>query len=144
MEKSDTRRILMSFRLWQSMYKSQNFVLCKGPFACCVVTGNIALIKLLRFIINLVIHSENGLQTQLIRYDESIDAKAPNQSWTLSVGQVNMTTMLMIRIRSVFGCVCRLRPSSFRFINYCKWGRDRDPAAVQRQSLYKKVTRVSR
>ena len=41
----------------------------------------------LDFLVNQVIHSKNGSQPQLIRYDTNIDADAPSQSLPLSVNR---------------------------------------------------------
>ena len=41
----------------------------------------------LDYLINQGNHSQNGLQPQLLIYDASVDADAPNQSLTISVNE---------------------------------------------------------
>ena len=45
------------------------------------------------FLITQVSHSKNGLQSQLISYDESIDADPLNESLTLSVNGLLQLTL---------------------------------------------------
>ena len=65
----------------------------KGPFTLSVrVNAAVSLVialwlKYLDFLMNQTSHSKYGLQPQLIRYDTSIDADAPNKSLTLSVNR---------------------------------------------------------
>ena len=47
---------------------------------CCYVTSNITLIKLLRFLSKPSDSLQKWVATQLIIYDASVDANAPNQS----------------------------------------------------------------
>ena len=47
--------------------------------------GPITPTKLLRFLINQGSYSINGFQLQLINYDASVDADAPNKSLTFNV-----------------------------------------------------------
>ena len=51
----------------------------------CEVASDITVIKLLKFLTNQRSRSKNGLQPQLITYDASVDADAPNQPLMLSV-----------------------------------------------------------
>ena len=63
-------------------------IFCKGPFTQSVgdnVASDIALIKLLRFLNKPSESLQCWLQPQLIRYDTTIDADAPNHSLALSV-----------------------------------------------------------
>ena len=63
----------------------------KGPVyierqgQCCNVSSDIALIKLLRFLVNQASRSKNGLQAHLITYDARVDDDTSNQSLMLYV-----------------------------------------------------------
>ena len=52
---------------------------------CCDVAGNMALIKLLRFLNKPNESLKNVFQPEMIRFDASVVANTPNQSLTLSV-----------------------------------------------------------
>ena len=65
-----------------------SFLIAKGSFTLSVsINGAMSLaifpwLNCLDFLTNQVSFSKNGLQPQLIRYDTSSDAEAPNQSLT--------------------------------------------------------------
>ena len=81
----------------------------KGPFTL-RVSVNTAMsltiyfrLNCLDFFMNQANHSQNGLQPQLIRYDASVDADAPNQSWTLSVNE----TLKVCALCTLASSVCQ-------------------------------------